>query len=230
MPSFSTADQIKPLDCIRHETKGGIYVVKAINGDKLYLLDSNGYEANYMFRGQFGPATEAEAASLEKLVIRMQIKSTARPPKTVSPEEVRAQFEKYVDSLSEKNAEAAKNFRKFWDQLIQIAGDQPGESWAMRESKKLGVNPVLKIISKTSGKFVNLAHFWGGETNRNELSIMIVKAHLPKELKDHFPNKKTYYGSGDSIDIKYEDLANGVGEKYLNCFKTILKPKAPIAT
>ncbi|PCI36445.1 MAG: hypothetical protein COB53_09535 [Elusimicrobia bacterium] len=225
MPSYNAASEIKPLACIRHSSLGGIYVVKDVNNDKLYLLDSNGSEVNFMFRGQFGPASEEEAKSLHRILMRMQIKSTARPrAKVEDPEKIRDQFKTYLEDLGEKNPAAAKGFEVFWKKLIDMAGDQPGDSWGMRDSKKNGLNPVLKINSKKTGKSVNLAHFFGGNKDRTEMSIIVVKAHLPQESFGLFPNKKTCYGAGDSVDIKYEELLNGVGEKYLNCFKAILKP------
>ena len=225
MSSYNAASEIKPLTCIRHESSGGIYVVRDVNHDKLYLLDSNGSEVNFIFRCQFGPATEEEAKSLHRILMRMQIKSTAKPrAKAEDPEKIREQFKSYLNGLEEINPAAAKGFEGFWKKLIAMAGDQPGDSWGMRDSKKNGLNPVLKINSKKTGKSVNLAHFFGGNKDHTEMSIIVVKAHLPQESYALFPNKKTYYGAGDSIDIKYEELGNGAGEKYLNCFKAILRP------
>jgi hypothetical protein len=142
-------------------------------------------------------------------------------PKTA--EEQRSLLADYFKRTGEKSKALERVFRKFWEELMNLRPERPGQTWRMRTKTRFGNNPALLIRNPKTLNDVQLAHFWASQDDDGLwISIIVLKNWLEPQDEPLFPSDSELYGQGRGVDITLNDFTGGVMEKYVRCFQRML--------
>lgn len=204
---------------VRNTINKSLGVVVKVAGDNVTVQPPAGDRLT--FRAQYlAPATEAEAASLQDLITRLKIDEENRNKAKVmkaDPALVREEFEKFVKHIAVRYPKSAEVFREFWNELMQAAGDLPGQTWEMRPNTAKNPGPVLKIFNPATQKWVyclSLLAGWG-------LRMEIKKEFLPPGTEQLFPIDHAMFGSGRAVELVYRDFTPEKRKPYADCVRAI---------
>lgn len=204
---------------VRNTINKSLGVVVKVAGDNVTVQPLSGDRLT--FRAQYlAPATEAEAASLQDLITRLKIDEENRNKAKVmkaDPALVREEFEKFVKHIAVRYPKSAEVFREFWGELMQAAGDLPGQTWEMRPNTAKNPGPVLKIFNPATQKWVyclSLLAGWG-------LRMEIKKEFLPPGTEPLFPIDHAMFGSGRAVELVYRDFTPEKRKPYADCVRAI---------
>ena len=204
---------------VRNTINKALGVVVKTAGDNITVQPLTGDRMT--FRAQYlAPATETETAALRDLITRLKLEEENRLKAKfikVDPELIRAEFEKFVRHISARYPRSGEAFREFWAELMEAAGDLPGQTWEMRPNTSKNPGPVLKLFNPVSGKWVyclSLLAGWG-------LRMEIKKEFLPPGAEALFPIDHAMFGAGRAVEIVYRDFTPEKRAPYAACVKTI---------
>ncbi|MCM2266326.1 MAG: hypothetical protein NDI60_00975 [Elusimicrobiales bacterium] len=204
---------------VRNTINKSLGVVVKVAGDNVTVQPPAGDRLT--FRAQYlAPATEAEAASLKDLITRLRIDEENRNKAKVmkaDPALIREEFEKFVRHIAVRYPKSAETFREFWGELMQAAGDLPGQTWEMRPNTSKAPGPVLKIFNPASQKWVyclSLLPGWG-------LRMEIKKEFLPPGSETLFPIDHAMFGAGRAVELIYRDFTKEKRQPYADCIRAI---------
>lgn len=204
---------------VRNTINKALGVVVKVTGDNITVQPQAGDRLT--FKAQYlAPATESEAAALRDLITRLRIEEENRErAKTVKtdPALIREEFEKFVKHIAVRYPKSAEAFREFWGELLQAAGDLPGQTWEMRPNTAKNPGPVLKLFNPATQKWVyclSLLAGWG-------LRMEIKKEFLPPGTETLFPIDHAMFGSGRAVELVYRDFTQDKRKPYADCVKAI---------
>jgi hypothetical protein len=224
--------EIKPFEIyapVRNTINKALGVVVKVAGDNVTVQPLTGDRLT--FRAQYlAPATEAETAALLDLVTRLKIEEENRlKAKTMKadPALVREEFAKFVKHIAARYPKSAETFMAFWGELMEAAGDLPGQTWEMKPNTAKTPGPVLKIFNAATQKWVyclTLLAGWG-------LRMEIKKEFLPPGAEKLFPIDHAMFGSGRAVELIYRDFTPEKRKPYADCVRAIYaaaqKPETP---
>jgi hypothetical protein len=204
---------------VRNTINKALGVVVKVTGDNVTVQPLAGDRLT--FRSQYlAPATAEEAALLQDLVTRLKIEEENRnKAKTIKtdPALIREEFEKFVRHIAARYPKSAEAFREFWGELIEAAGDLPGQTWEMKPNTAKNPGPVLKLFSQATQKWVyclTLIAGWG-------LRLEIKKEFLPPGAEKLFPIDHAMFGAGRAAEIIYRDFSPENRKPYAECVRAI---------
>lgn len=202
-----------------------LYLVKNLAARSLFLEDESGAEVKFEFRGQFELAGDDEkrgfSENREKRISRKREKSSNEHDER----ETLARFDEYVAALKIKHPEIVPKFMAFWSEVVAIIGGRPGQTWRMRNSRKYGLNPMIRVGNPTTGNWVDGMYISAASPDGMTLNLTIMRGFRPKDCDPLFPQKKTFHGQGDGIDLPYATMTGETLKPYLDCIRIITARK-----
>ena len=210
---------------VRNTINKALGVVVKVTGDNVTVQPLSGDRLT--FKAQYlAPATEQEAAALRDLVTRLKIeeenKSKAKAAKA-DPAVIREEFDKFVKHIAARYPRSAEAFREFWAELMEAAGDVPGQTWEMKPNTAKNPGPVLKIYNAATQKWVyclSLLAGWG-------LRMEIKKEFLPPGCESLFPIDHAMFGAGRAVELVYRDFTPERRRPYAECVRAIYARARP---
>jgi hypothetical protein len=204
---------------VRNTINKALGVVVKVTGDNVTVQPLAGDRLT--FRAQYlAPATGAEAAALRDLVTRLKTEEENRNKAKnakADPALIREEFEKFVKHIAARYPKSAETFREFWAELMEAAGDLPGQTWEMKPNTAKNPGPVLKLYNQDTQKWVYclaLLAGWG-------LRLEIKKEFLPPGAEKLFPIDHAMFGSGRAAEIIYRDFTPEKRKPYADCVRAI---------
>lgn len=212
--------KFEPFAPVRNILNKSLGVVIKTVGDNVTIHVRNG--GKMTFKAQYlAPATEEEAALLKEMIeqLRRDDSRKATTGRIVDPELVRIECDKYIRHIALRYPKSGEAFKAFWDELLAVAGDQPGKTWEMKPGSSSNPCPVLKVFNAATQKWVyclNLLAGWG-------LRLEIKKEFLPPGCEALFPIDNALFGAGRAVELNYKDLTPEKRRAYLDCVAAMYK-------
>ncbi len=212
---------------MRNTINKALGVVVKVTGDNITVQPISGDRLT--FKAQYlAPADEKETAALQDLITRLRIEEENRgKAKSIKadPALIREEFEKFVKHIAARYPKSAETFREFWAELMEAAGDIPGQTWEMKPNTAKNPGPVLKIYNAPTQKWVyclSLLAGWG-------LRMEIKKEFLPPGCESLFPIDHAMFGAGRAVELVYRDFTPEKRRPYADCVRAIYAKTQPPA-
>lgn len=199
---------------VRNTINKALGVVVKVAGENVTVQPQSGDRMT--FRAQYlTPANEAEASALAPLLARIKAEeeNKGKPKNAPDPEQIRAEFEKFVKHIGARYPKSAETFREFWAEIMAAVGDLPGQTWEMKPNTAKNPGPVLKLFNQATQKWVYgmaLLAGWG-------LRIEVRKEFLPPGSEKIFPIDHAMFGAGRAVEIVYRDFTPEKRKPYADC-------------
>ncbi len=212
---------------VRNTINKSLGVVVKTAGDNITIQPLAGDRLT--FRAQYlAPADAAETAALQDLITRLKIEEENRNRAKfikVDPVLIRAEFDKFIRHIAVRYPKSADALKEFWAELMEAAGDLPGQTWEMKPNTAKNPGPVLKLCNPATGKWVYCLSLLAGR----ELRMEIKKEFLPPGAEALFPIDHAMFGAGRAVEIIYRDFTPEKRLPYAACIKNIYAAAAGVS-
>jgi len=204
-------------DIVKNRSSGELLKITNVGARHIKVVKLDGMFAEYQ-REFLIPASEEDINNTKDKFPKPSLRLHGPAVKTADVQETIAMFSSYSEELKAKYPKSHPAFLEFWADLLSIAGNHPGGSWAMRKAGSKHNCPVLKTYNTKTGRWNQFFYvlWW------NKVRLEIAKGYLPPEFEPLFPEKATMYGTCHAVEMALPEFQSKK-QDYLNCLKEVYR-------
>lgn len=204
-------------DIVKHSSSGELLKVTGVGARYIKVIKLDGMPTEYQ-REFLIPASEEEKSSTKDKFYKPRPTVLGPAIKTGDVQKAIAGFTSYSEEIKAKYPEFHQPFLEFWADLLLIAGNDPGGSWAMRKDESKHNCPVLKVYNPKTSRWNQFFYvFWW-----DKVRLEIAKEYFPLESEPLFPEKDTMYGSCYAVELELPEFKLK-RQNYLDCIKEVYR-------